>query len=572
MTKRSIILYWLLLFIPTLALGIAGFHLLRHEQERINQAARTSALERAQTLAETLQAGVGAMEDELRQALQRIPSEKLRETLFAWEESNPLIRNVFIWKPGLGLQYPHPAAPVTSEQGRFVIRYQALFSGRIPWQTGLTSWAENSNPGNSQTGQAAVYSETQAPQEQAAQKNRSGRDELVQLAQNSFRANVTDASANLKGGWLPWFSENNLYILGWVRNEPNGIIYGAELELMTVLSRLIADFPAATPPGVAYALLDGRGRVLHQSGQALLKNNENPEMTVSLAPYLPNWQIAVYFVEGGPAATSKRSFLILSGLLLAIFVMAVILGGSFLLWQAHRNMLDAQQKTSFVSNVSHELKTPLTTIRMYTELLNQDRIKDPDKKKNYLQVILTESERLTRLVNNVLDFSRLEQGRKKYHLEELDLAAFIREWLESHGPQILTAGLEIKEQIPEACMLIRFDRDAVEQVLLNLLDNAVKYAAAGAEIRVELDKVPGYCRLRIMDRGPGVPLAHRTAIFEKFHRVDDSLTAKQPGSGLGLSIARGLMRGLGGDLRYDPREGGGSCFIVLIPYGNVENR
>jgi signal transduction histidine kinase len=565
MTKRTIMFYWLLLFIPTLALGTAGFYLLQHEQERINQAARASVQERARSLAETLQAGVASMEGELLQALHRLPPDRLQETLFDWEENNPLIRNVFIWKPGAGLQYPQPGAPVSSEQGRFVLRYQALFSGRISWQTADTHWAESGNSAAVDSGQTAL------PAGSKNQKmSKSGRSELIDLAQNSrIPSNAAEQGSGLIGGWIPWFSENSLYILGWVQNQPNGVTYGAELELMTVLSRLIADFPATAPAGVVYALQDGRSRVLHQSGDAILKKMAKPEMTVGLAPELPNWQIAIYFTEGGPAAQSKRSFLILSGLLLAIFVTAVMLGGSFLIWQAHRNMLDAQQKTSFVSNVSHELKTPLTTIRMYTELLHQDRIKDPEKKKNYLQVILTESERLTRLVNNVLDFSRLEQGRKKYHLEELDLSAFIREWLDRLRPRILAAGLKIEEYLPAEALLTRFDRDAMEQVILNLMDNAVKYAADGAEIRIELDRIPGYCRLRIMDRGPGVPAAHRSRIFEKFHRVDDSLTAKQPGSGLGLSIARGLMRGSGGDLLYEPREGGGSVFIALIPCANA---
>ncbi|RPI78697.1 MAG: hypothetical protein EHM45_05645 [Desulfobacteraceae bacterium] len=565
MTKRTIILYWLLLFIPTLTLGLAGFYLLQHEQERINQAARASAQERARSLAETLQAGVAAMEAELLQALHRLPPERVQEALFDWEENNPLIRNAFIWKSNAGLQYPQLGAPVTSEQGRFVLRYQALFSGRIAWQTADTQWAESGNNAAAHAGQAALPAESQNQK-----LSKSGRKELIDLAQNSRLSSNAVEHSELSGGWIPWFSENSLYILGWVQNRTNGVTYGVELELMTVLSRLIADFPAAAPSGTIYALQDGRGRVLHQSGDAILKNTAKPEMTVGLAPELPNWQIIVYFTEGGPAAQSKRGFLILSGLLLAIFVTAVILGGFLLIWQAHRNLKDAQQKTSFVSNVSHELKTPLTTIRMYTELLNEDRIKDPQKKKNYLQVILTESERLTRLVNNVLNFSRLEQGRKKYHLEELDLSAFIREWIDSLRPRIQAAGLEIKEQLPSGALPTRFDRDAIEQVFLNLADNAVKYAAGGGEIQVILDQIPGYCRLRIMDRGPGVPAAHRSRIFEKFHRVDDSLTAQQPGSGLGLSIARGLMRGLGGDLLYEPREGGGSCFTALIPCANSE--
>jgi signal transduction histidine kinase len=265
-------------------------------------------------------------------------------------------------------------------------------------------------------------------------------------------------------------------------------------------------------------------------------------------------------------AQSGQSFFLLSVLLLSIFVAAIILGGSLLTWQAHRNMVSAQQKTSFVSNVSHELKTPLTSIRMFAELLQEDRIKDPAKKGHYLKVIVAESQRLTRLVNNVLDFSRLEQGRKQYQLKELELSGYLRYIVETQRLRVQEAGMVLDNKIPEAEYTVHTDEDAIEQVLLNLLDNAIKYAAEGKELTVDLVAQDDHVKVSVMDRGPGVPAKHRTRIFEKFHRVDSSLTSRHPGSGLGLSIARTIMRDLNGDLLYEPRDGGGSCFSVLIPF------
>ena len=116
---------------------------------------------------------------------------------------------------------------------------------------------------------------------------------------------------------------------------------------------------------------------------------------------------------------------------------------------------------------------------------------------------------------------------------------------------------------------MEIDRDALEQVMLNLVDNAIKYASEGKELTIALKVRKEYCELQFADRGPGVPSAHRDNIFKKFHRVDDSLTAGKPGSGLGLSISRRLLRDLDGDLLYRPRAGGGSCFIVLIPFRQV---
>ena len=203
---------------------------------------------------------------------------------------------------------------------------------------------------------------------------------------------------------------------------------------------------------------------------------------------------------------------------------------------------------------------------MYAELLSTDRIKTQEKKKQYLKVIVTESQRLTRLVNNVLDFSRLEQKRKNYHLEKLDMTVFLYEILKAQSLRIKNVGLVLKEDIPDENIIVETDRDALEQVVLNIMDNAIKYAPEGKDLKIALKVRTEYCEVQFTDKGPGVPTAHRDKIFKKFHLVDDSMTTRKPGSGLGLSISRRLLRDLGGDLYYRPGEGGGSCFIVLIPF------
>jgi signal transduction histidine kinase len=202
---------------------------------------------------------------------------------------------------------------------------------------------------------------------------------------------------------------------------------------------------------------------------------------------------------------------------------------------------------------------------MYAELLAEGGVLQPDRQQHYLQVIAGESQRLTRLVNNVLDFGRLEQGRKQYHYSKIHLPAHLDEILDSQEMRLEQAGLHLVRHIPRGLPAVRADRDAVRQALLNLIDNALKYAADGGELEVELALEDGHCRIAVKDRGPGVPATHRERIFHPFHRVDDSLTASSPGSGLGLSIARRLLRGMDGDLRYRPRQDGGSCFEILLP-------
>jgi signal transduction histidine kinase len=559
MSRRSIIIFWLLLLVPTLVVGAAAFKLLRNEQRRINQEVRLSAQDRAHTIGDSLQLTVEAAEDGLTEALKHIPTDSLGETLSSWEQRNPLVRNSFIWNQKTGLQKPKPGSSATSEERKFILRYSSLISGHIPWKT---SGAEEEQTGLIQS--------------QSIRQFKTERQKLVEMTRQTAReyhSSEKDFKEAPRGsaGWIPWFVESSLYIIGWFRKEPGGIVYGVELEVMTLLSRLITDFPLseAVPEGMIYAIIDGNGKMLHQAGSTRLKTGTRPDITVSLAPCLPHWQVAVYFIDGNMMTRSGRGFIMLSGILLAIFIVAIVFGGSLLMWQAHKNLKDARQKTSFVSSVSHELKTPLTSIRMYAELLITDRIKTPEKKRHYLQVIVTESQRLTRLVNNVLDFSRLEQGRKRYHLEKLNMAVFLYETIQVHSLRIQKAGLVLKENISDENIIVETDRDAMEQVLLNLVDNAIKYASEGKELSIALKVRKKYCELQVLDRGPGVPFAHRDSIFKKFHRVDDSLTARKPGSGLGLSISRWLLRDLGGDLLYRPREGGGSCFILLIPFQSV---
>lgn len=553
MNRRYVILYWLLLLIPTFVISAFLFETLRQERTRIVQAAHDTARDRAQTIAETIRLTTKGVENTITQALLLLPAdEHLQEMLIGLERTTDLVDNVFIWSPESGLLYPVAGREATLADKTFVERYHPLFTGHVSWQS-----ARDAAHPDSPTPSSAMHGS------------------LLTSPKNPPQGKETGSSKS--GDWIPWFADNKQSILGWVQRKPDDIIYGAQLDLTALLYWLINYFPDTAPEGIEYALLDGRGEILYQTGVGRIEFGSRPDVTVPLAPYLPHWQVATYVLDSPLTARSGQSFFLLSVLLLSIFVAAIILGGALLTWQAHRNMTSAQQKTSFVSNVSHELKTPLTSIRMFAELLQEDRIKDPTKKVHYLKVIVAESQRLTRLVNNVLDFSRLEQGRKQYHLKEIEISRYLRYIVETQRLRVQEAGMLLDNRIPETEYKIQSDEDAVEQVFLNLLDNAIKYAAEGEEVTIDITPRKHQLQVRVMDRGPGVPAKHRSRIFEKFHRVDSSLTSRHPGSGLGLSIARTIMRDLKGDLLYEPREGGGSIFTVLIPFqetfcSNIQDR
>ncbi len=362
-----------------------------------------------------------------------------------------------------------------------------------------------------------------------------------------------------RSGWTPWRAADGLHLFGW-RELPDRTVVGLELRLDAIKARLGEVFPATPEAGEAYALRDSGGDDWHQVGDAALP----VALEVPLAAAaLPGWRVAGAFAGMDPGS-ARGGFFVLGAALIALLVCAILGAGALLVRQARLSEAEAAQKTSFVANVSHELKTPLTTIRLYAELLAQGRVREESKRADYLATIGTETQRLARLVGNVLDFSRLEQGKKRYDRAEFDLAAELRRLAGMHGPRLVEAGLELRAELP-ATLIVNTDRDALEQIVLNLFDNACKYAAGGGEVLLALQTRSDGVAVRVADRGPGVATGERERIFEKFHRVDERLTAEKSGAGLGLSIARQLARGLGGDLRCEARAGGGVEFVLTLP-------
>jgi signal transduction histidine kinase len=185
--------------------------------------------------------------------------------------------------------------------------------------------------------------------------------------------------------------------------------------------------------------------------------------------------------------------------------------------------------------------------------------------------MVSESERLTRLINNVLDFGKLEQGRKQYRLAPVVVDRFLTQLIEAHRVRITALGLKTLTRIEPGDFRIRTDRDALEQVVLNLVDNVLKYAGTGEFIQFVLARGPGAAVLTICDDGPGIPKDLREKVFEKFFRADSSLTATQPGSGLGLSISRRILRDLGGDLYLETGKETGCCFTARIIDHDTDN-
>ncbi len=377
-------------------------------------------------------------------------------------------------------------------------------------------------------------------------------------------------------GMLARFLQNKLKLMFWHRLSHNpDLIFGAQLDLDRVVAgvRPLVQPERALQNEICLAVLDDNARPVILSRDHFAANWKRPFVATEIGDALPHWEVAVYLVNPAHLTQAARTTSLTLGLLVAMLLLAIGIGSWLIVRSLDSELQLARQKTDFVSNVSHELKTPLTSIRMFSELLAEGRVADAGKQNNYLQIISAEAARLTRLINNVLDFSRLERGEKKYNFAACDLVEILQGVAGTFRPHLETHGFNFTCELPGHPVPVRGDADALAQVVVNLLSNAEKYANGGREIGLQLlpktAPLP-HAEVRVLDRGSGVPRGSEEKIFEKFYRAHDSLGSGIQGSGLGLTIARQIARAHGGDVVCEPREGGGSCFILRLPVNPIE--
>ena len=551
--SRYLRTYLLAIVLPAVAVAWGGLRLLRIDAR--NRAAIVADYRRlvAERCAEDFHESVRELLDPRLDRLAAAPGpEDLLAALRDLARTDPAVRAAFLWREGEGCVWPRRVG-CTEEERRFLNRYEPLFSGAVPWIA----------PAAPATGAPSGSAPPAAPVR----------------------------------GFRPWASGDRSELLAWVRVAP-GEIAGFELETMCLLSEasqywrhILAGAglrktwlrsERTAMPHESGEILDESGTLLVPSFYELAEASDlDPAAEVALAPFFPRWRIRIRSTAkslpfdrwlpgtvldgllGAPAA--RRA---IGAALLALVLLSLVAGGYVLLRAARRERLDALRKTDFVDNVSHELKTPLSGIRLSAELLAEGRLPDGPRRDKAVRSILAEADRLDRLVSNLLDFGRLERGRRRFDLQRVDLGELFGEMLNDEcrmpngGANIQHSAFSI--QHCERGLAALADPDAVRRILSNLFDNAAKYAP-GAPPEVTVRAAENGVEIVVADRGPGVPPGLEEKVFERFFRADDSLARRANGSGIGLSLARGLARGMGGDLVCRPREGGGAEFVLTLP-------
>ncbi|MFC1855397.1 sensor histidine kinase [Thermodesulfobacteriota bacterium] len=250
----------------------------------------------------------------------------------------------------------------------------------------------------------------------------------------------------------------------------------------------------------------------------------------------------------------------------AFALFAIVIVGSFFIYSTIKGEAElTKKKDDFISAVTHELKTPLTSIRMYSEMLKEGMVTQESKKELYYEYMLKESERLTRLVNNVLDFSKLENNKKVFNMTDGSLKELFLELYEKYKSNLMLAGFKFTSEL-EDVGVSKFDKDTMTQVFINLIDNAIKYSAISdkKEIEVRLYKNGGKTVIEVVDKGVGIPKGEMKAIFDKFYRVESELTRRTKGSGIGLSIVKEYVKAHNGTVEAMSNEGEGTKFKITL--------
>jgi signal transduction histidine kinase len=290
----------------------------------------------------------------------------------------------------------------------------------------------------------------------------------------------------------------------------------------------------------------------------------------SFAFVFTDWYISLQGEFASPEKWARANFAY--NMTLSAVLAAVLLGGIALtIRTALREMKLSAMKNEFVSNVSHELRTPLSSIRVFGEFMRRGRVEDQEKVREYGSYIETESRRLTQLINNILDFSRIESGRRVYTFEDADLEEILAGTLATFTVRLRDKGFDVSYQGPdEPLPEIEVDPNAIDRAVANLLDNAVKYSDGDRAIRVTLDRKNGEAIISVTDHGIGIPRDEQEKIFERFHRVSTGLVHDVKGSGLGLSLVRHIAEAHGGTVTVESEVGTGSTFTIHLPLTRSE--
>ncbi|MEY2562856.1 MAG: two-component system, OmpR family, phosphate regulon sensor histidine kinase PhoR [Verrucomicrobiota bacterium] len=605
--KRSIWIFLLAIVLPSIGLGWLALRSANEQQIILER--RTAELYQKET--DAAASAARSLIDEERRAF----ADKVRQLLAS--ESAADLAHDFAAK--LSRAWPRPAigfalsaegnlispsaeeASGDAERQRFLQNNSAFLSGTTPATVysvpaeelnrpeqrrkksesddKATSQKSAVNRQQSTTAPAApapmAPAQVEAPKDEATQSSqlRNVAPQRVLKENAPAVSHLVPATADFKAltsdhpeGVVTRFMQDRLEIVFWLRpREAPGMIFGCLVNVEALTDLWRDALPDNASPEYVLALLNDKARpVVTQPLSETARDWKRPFVASEIGEALPHWEAALYLMRPEQLQENARSVRRTLVLLIAAALAAIAFGGWAVFADARRQMALAQKKTDFVSNVSHELKTPLTSIRMFAEMMQSGNAAE-EKRPQYLRIIVAEAERLTRLINNVLDFARLERKQKRYDFHSLDLHEVLARTWEGQELHLREQGFTTRWQAAPPPYPVRGDDDALAQIFVNLLSNAEKYSTERKEIEIHSYLTDDSVQVSVLDRGSGVTPGEEAKIFEAFYRAHDSLASGIQGSGLGLTLAQRLAKEHGGEITYQAREGGGSNVTLRLP-------
>ncbi len=533
MKTKPLALLLLIVVIPLILLGGLGVRVLSDDKKLHDHQIQTLIASKLRTVDATLADHFQSLEKELSAQASQLASDA--DAVRTFLRTRPDLRQMLIFDAEFKRVFPPDNAPLNEMERRFLERAGAVLARLQPDPVIPAAPAE---AGRS------------APQQALA------------------KAPVRDEKPDLSG-WHVWYAGTGTNHLFWWRG-PDKALVGFELDPVRLKSDLIERLPGTGGPedhlGEArIRLTDSKGTVIYQWGRFEPEPDASPDHHLPLSPPLGSWKLE-YFGSALGAGGGLGWFNVAGAL---IVVGAALFGLAYYLYREHsREMQLAEQRVNFVNQVSHELKTPLTNIRLYAELLDENLPEDTEKTgeqkrfRHYLEVITSESQRLSRLIGNVLNFSRARRNRLVLRRETAVVDDVIRGTLKNFTPSLKDKGVAV-EFSAGAESPVEVDPDALEQILNNLFSNTEKYAASGGQLHIASRSENGRTEITVQDHGPGIPRRDAARIFQPFVRISSKTTDGVAGTGIGLSIARDLARLHGGDLTLEPSDTG-ACFKIKL--------
>ena len=368
--------------------------------------------------------------------------------------------------------------------------------------------------------------------------------DTVQVRIEPFVPMTVSASNNNNGIFA-----GQVYLLRHVQIEDRHLVQGFQLNEDELLMQVADSAKKLLRRGMGYEI----------------SKFERPDAAFAAILQFDFGEVVLNLLEQEPGLIQARVVYIRNWFfgILGVVWLAVLVAMMALWKNLNEQVQLSRKKDDFISAVSHELRTPLTSIRMYTEMLEKDWVKTDDKRREYYTTMRTESERLTRLIENVLDFSRIQRGKKRYDFTVGDVNECIGDVADMMRPYARQAGFVLEQQF-ESLDAFAFDRDAVTQIVINLVDNALKYAkdAQDKHIIIRTRKQKDYAVIEVEDHGPGIPRSQQKKIFDAFYRCEDESTRQSTGTGLGLALVKRFAEAHRGFVEIANAKPAGALFRV----------